>query len=53
MVRKPPLVEQAEAHGLVWQAELGRLVHVLAAERARSRAGTTISAAAPWIAASM
>jgi hypothetical protein len=52
-VRKPPLVEQAEAHGLVWPVELGGLAHVLAAERARSRVGTTIPAAAPWIAAAL
>jgi len=52
-VRKPPLVAQAEADGLVWPVELGRLAHVLAAERARSRVGTTIPAAAPWLAAAL
>jgi len=52
-VRKPPLVEHAEAAGLVCPPELGRLAHVLAAERGRTRAGTTIPALAPWIASAL
>jgi len=52
-VRKPPLVERAEAAGLVCAPELGRLAHVLAAERGRTRAGTTLPALAPWIASAL
>jgi hypothetical protein len=52
-VRKPPLVERAEAAGLVCPAELGRLAHVLATERGRTRAGTTLPALAPWIASAL
>ena len=50
---KPPLVERAEADGLVWPSELGALAHVLAGERGRRRVGTTIPAAAPWIASAL
>jgi len=50
---KPPLVERAEAAGLVWPQKLGALAHVLAGERGRARAGTTIPAAAPWIASAL
>lgn len=50
---KPPLVERAESAGLVCPSELGRLAHVLAAERGRTRAGTTIPALAPWIASAL
>jgi hypothetical protein len=52
-VRKPPLVERAEAEGLVWPPELGELAHVLAGERGRARVATTIAAAAPWLAAAL
>lgn len=52
-MRKPPLVERAEAAGLVCPPELGRLAHALAAERGRTRAGTTIPALAPWIASAL
>jgi hypothetical protein len=52
-VRKPALVERAESAGLVCPPELGRLAHVLAAERGRTRCGTTIPALAPWIASAL
>jgi hypothetical protein len=52
-VRKPALVERAESAGLVCPPELGRLAHVLAAERGRARCGTTIPALAPWIASAL
>jgi hypothetical protein len=52
-LRKPPLVERAEADGLVWPSELGALAHVLAGERGRGRVGTTVPAAAPWIASAL
>jgi hypothetical protein len=52
-LHKPPLVERAEADGLVWPPELGGLAHVLAGERGRRRVGTTIPAAAPWIASAL
>jgi hypothetical protein len=52
-LRKPPLVERAEADGLVWPPELGALAHVLAGERGRGRVATTIPAAAPWIASAL
>lgn len=52
-MRKPPLVERAEAAGLVCPPELGRLAHLLAAEGGRTRAGTTIPAVAPWIASAL
>lgn len=50
---KPPLVERAEAQGLVCPSELGALAHVLAGERGRARVATTIPALAPWIAAAL
>ena len=49
----PPLVERAQAEGLVWRADLGALAHVLAGERGRSRVGTTIPEAAPWLASAL
>jgi len=52
-VRKPPLVERAESAGLVCPPRLGRLAHILAAERGRARTGTTIPALAPWIASAL
>ena len=52
-MRKPPLVERAEADGLAAAAELGALAHVLAAERGRARVGTTIPGLAPWIASAL
>ena len=52
-MRKPPLVERAESAGLFCPPELGRLAHVLAAERGRTRCGTTIPALAPWIASAL
>lgn len=50
---KPPLVERAEERGLVCAPELAALGHVLAGERGRMRAGTTIAALAPWIASAL
>lgn len=52
-MRKPPLVERAEAEGLAAGPAVGALAHVLAGERGRGRAGTTIPALAPWIAAAL
>ena len=52
-MRKPPLVERAEAAGLTAAPATGALAHVLAAERGRARVGTTIPALAPWIAAAL
>jgi hypothetical protein len=52
-VRKPPLVERAEAEGVVCAPELGALVHVLAAGRGRARVATTMPALAPWLASAL
>lgn len=52
-MRKPPLVERAEAEGLVWASELGEVAHVLAGERGRARVGTSIPASAAWIASAL
>jgi hypothetical protein len=50
---KPPLVERAEAEGLVCPPGLGALAHVLAAARGRTRVATTVPALAPWLASAL